>query len=139
MICPACNGSGITQVRYLRFIYCVPSVCGGCDGKGKAIDGADESQPLLDQIIDKWSRILGSLQEQEQLPDEARSNWCRRLVDVNFLDPQARAALYTMSSEINECDERPSRDVFLIGYLLRELAELCAEYQRVSRQELAHS
>ncbi len=138
MICLACNGSGITQVRYLRFIYSVPAVCGGCDGRGKAVEEEDGNQPLLDQIIDKWSRILGSLQEQEQLPDEARSNWCRRLVDVNLLDPQARAALHAMSSEINECDARPTRDVFLIGYLLRELADLCEQYQRSSREDLAH-
>jgi hypothetical protein len=122
MICTACHGSGIARVKY---------VCGNCAGMG-VICTAEDDDPLVDRMVGKWSEVLSAILEEHDLPEAVRCDWRNRLVSLSFLDPKARAALHRMGGEIQHWQRSLCGDAALISRHLRELADLCGEYQHAA-------
>jgi hypothetical protein len=129
MICAACQGSGLARITQLGIDVAALPACGGCAGAGVVTRSDEDGDPLLDQLVTKWSDILAVILGEEDLPEEVSSQWRRRLVNLSLIDPKARTTLRDMSSDIHRWRARLACDVVMVRRQLLELADLCDRYQ----------
>ena len=100
---------------------------------------ATEDDSLLDQLVEQWSNLMGIILWQERLPEQVRSDWRQRLVNLSFLDPKVRGHLEELGDEMQHWQHRLSCDVAQLWERLSSIAELCIAYRQVALDAARHS
>jgi regulator of sirC expression with transglutaminase-like and TPR domain len=129
MICPVCNGSGITTVTHLRVVYNLGVRCGGCGGT-RVISDTPDTRPLFDKMISKHVELLESISEISGLPSSVKRRWNDRLDNLHLTQEDAEAVLRDLQREVDEAEnDHPECDLALIYTNLGDLSRMCAEHR----------